>query len=259
MKSPGLSGPAVKLGRGGGLGAVMANRKALLLVIIVASLSGCHHAVTYYNPQIEDGAFLQRQFTIDDGYCTSAAAGSVPIPQVRIYTPPPNNYSFSGQATTYNPYSGYSTTTYQGTAHSYPTSGFAQGFANGMNIGAAMAARKKQDRVYHACMVALGWTTNKGEVESLRASYSARRQHAEEEQSARDKAEEEIEEAKIQEAIDSIPELKHWQDHDTERWTLAAEIDKELRESGNYRGVPYRDRFLVVVQRVKKQITAKKK
>lgn len=236
----------------------MLNNRAFFLVAAFG-LPLSAEAAKYHNPYIDDSTLLQRQFAIDDGYCTSAAAGSVPIPQVRIYTPPPTNYSFSGQATTYNPYSGSSTTTYQGTAYSYPTSGFAEGFATGMSIGAAMAARKDRERVYHGCMVALGWTANEHEAASLRASYNAKRQRVVEEHKAREKAEDEIEGAKIQEAIDSIPELKYWQEHDTERWNLAAEIDEELRKSASYRDVPYRDRFLVVVQRVKQQGKTKKK
>lgn len=221
-------------------------------VVVTVVLSGCARSRVYYNPYIDDATFLNRQFTVDDGYCTSAAAGSVPIPQVRIYAAEPQSYSFSGQATTYNPYSGYSTTDYSGTAYAYPNAGasFATGFANGMNMGAAMAARRDRDRVYHGCMVALGWTANKNEVAYLRSEYAEKGRQAEE-------RENQI----VQDAIESIPELAEWQASDPAKWDLAVSIDKQFRGMPRYADAPLRDRFLDVVKEVKAQskTTSRKK
>ena len=118
-------------------------------------LTGCATRTVYMNPNLSDGPAVQRQFAIDDGYCIGAANGSVPMPEVRIYSPGQDTYRVTGTVIGPNGvyrYSGQGTSGGQNFA-----SGFATGFANGASIGTAMAARDVQRRVYHGCMVSLGW------------------------------------------------------------------------------------------------------
>lgn len=200
-------------------------------------LVGCATPKTYINPFITDQVAQSRQLAIDGGYCTRAAAGSVPIPQVRAYSSGQQNYTVTGTASTYNPSSGYSTSTYSGTARSTPSAGaaFAGGFADGLNMGAAIGARLERDKVYHGCMVALGWATSQEEAEHMRRERVSERQ-----QDAQ----------LLQETIDSVPELASWQANDTRRWDLAVEVDNELRARPDWGKVSPRLRFLEVVRRV---------
>lgn len=133
----------------------------LLTLLAFIAISGC--ATTYYNPNIADVTALERQRAIDEGYCTKASAGSVPMPQVRAYQPQQQNYQISGTMNTYTPNSGYSTSNYSANVYSQPNPGaaFASGLANGMNMGAAIAARQAEEKIFHGCMLSLGWTTDK--------------------------------------------------------------------------------------------------
>ena len=133
----------------------------LIVVASVLALTGC--ATTYYNPNITDATALERQRAIDEGYCTRASAGSVPIPQVRAYQPQQQNYQIAGTVNTYTPNAGYSTSNYSANVYSQPNPGaaFASGFASGANMGAAFAAAHAQEKIFHGCMLALGWNKDK--------------------------------------------------------------------------------------------------
>lgn len=235
-------------------------------LVALLVLSGCATGRVYYNPYIDDPVFLNRQFTIDDGYCTSAAVGAVPIPQIRIYTAAPQSYSFSGQMTTYNPATGYSTTEYRGTVQPTPSAGdaFATGFANGMNMGAAIAARNNRDRVYHACMVALGWTDKQGEVAYLRSAFEARRQALTTTTNTTTATAPSLSsldsiDLETQGAIDSIPELRSWQRaEDRAKWDLAVTIDKKFVLMPRYANVSVEERLIDVVKEAKAQTRTRK-
>lgn len=124
-------------------------------------LSGC--GTTYYNSNISDPAALERQRIIDKAYCTQAAAGSVPMPEVRYYQSGIQSYQINGNVRSYSS-NGYSTnSSYNGVVTSYPNAGeaFSAGMANGMNMGAAIAAAQARKQVMQGCMYSLGWTTDK--------------------------------------------------------------------------------------------------
>jgi predicted secreted protein len=218
--------------------------KTLLWVLALGlAVVGCATKSTYYNPYIDDPIAVKRQFTVDDGGCTRVAAGSIPIPEVRMYSPDTQSYNFSGTANTYNSTTGNSTTQYQGTA--YPSGGgfaggFSSGFASGMSIGAAIRARKEREKVYHGCMVSLGWTDDQKEMEALKATYKSEQQKAEKQRGT----DQDIE---VQMAIDSIPELSQWQKEDSSKWVLAVDIDQRIRELPEFKDMPLRQRFLKVV------------
>lgn len=140
--------------------------KILALIISSTLLTACAMSPTYYNPNITDPTALERQRIIDEGYCTQAAAGAVPLPQVRYYQSGIQNYQISGNIQSYDP-SGYSTrSNYIGSVNSYqnPGDAFATGVANGINMGAAIRANKEHDVVFQGCMYSLGWTTDKNSL-----------------------------------------------------------------------------------------------
>lgn len=139
----------------------MNNKIKLIFSIFPILLSSC--ATNYYNPNIKDSIALERQRTIDEGYCTRVAAGSVPMPEIRSYQTGVQNYNVVGSART-NYSNGYSTNTYyNANISSYPNAGeaFTNGFASGASIGAAFRAKLDRDKVFKSCMYTLGWTTDR--------------------------------------------------------------------------------------------------
>lgn len=67
--------------------------KASSFILLVASLGGCATQPSapqvfpeWWNPNLE-GHALNQQFRVGDPYCSNAAIGSVPMPQVRVYRP----------------------------------------------------------------------------------------------------------------------------------------------------------------------------
>ncbi|GKW13763.1 hypothetical protein PEC301899_40450 [Pectobacterium carotovorum subsp. carotovorum] len=139
----------------------MNNKIKLIFSIFPILLSSC--ATNYYNPNLKDPIALERQRTIDEGYCTRVAAGSVPMPEIRSYQTGVQNYNVVGSART-NYSNGYSTNTYyNANISSYPNAGeaFTNGFASGASIGAAFRAKLDRDKVFKSCMYTLGWTTDR--------------------------------------------------------------------------------------------------
>lgn len=140
----------------------------LLAAPVVSSilLTACAMSPSYYNPNITDSTALERQRIIDEGYCTQAAAGSVPVPQVRYYQSGVQNYQITGNIQSYGS-DGYSTSSnYFGNVNSYQSPGgaFTTGLANGINMGAAIRASRERDAVFQGCMLSLGWTTDKNAI-----------------------------------------------------------------------------------------------
>ncbi|WP_284454431.1 tetratricopeptide repeat protein [Cupriavidus campinensis] len=83
------------------------------------------------------------------------------MPQVKYNDVSPWSSTAIVQGSTYNAATGNTSySTYSGQAVSTPSPGaaFAGGIANGMNIGAAFAASRAQERIYKACMYAQGWS-----------------------------------------------------------------------------------------------------
>ncbi|MBN3059413.1 sel1 repeat family protein [Pectobacterium versatile] len=139
----------------------MNNKSKLTFCIIPMLVSGC--STNYYNSNIQDPIALERQRTIDEGYCTRVATGSVPMLEIRSYQTGVQNYNVVGTARTNYP-DGYSTTTnYNSNISSYPNTGeaFTNGLASGASIGAAFRAKLDRDKVLKSCMYTLGWTTDK--------------------------------------------------------------------------------------------------
>lgn len=133
-----------------------------VLLTGVALLSGCATAPSYHNPNIVDPIAAKRQFDIDDGYCTGVSSGSVPMPMVRTYVPGQQAYTINGTGSMFTPGVGTSSYGYQARVTPVPNPGaaFATGMANGMNMGIAMRAAQDRQRVYHGCMVSLGWSND---------------------------------------------------------------------------------------------------
>lgn len=130
----------------------------------LAVLAGC---TTWHHTQIADKAQADRQFAQDDGYCTLAAHGSVPVPQVRYSDVSPRSSSATFQGSTYNTATGATTFgNYSGQITTTPSPGaaFAGGFANGMNMGSALSAALAQKKVYKECMYSKGWSDTSGPV-----------------------------------------------------------------------------------------------
>lgn len=137
-------------------------RRIHFAVLLAASalLGAC--ATTYSNPNLKDAAQSKAQLAIDEGYCTQVAAGAAPIPAIRNYASDQQNYTVSGNISTFNPATGNTTrSTYTGTVNSAPSygQGFASGFQSGASIGAAINAQNQQKAIKNGCMVRLGWTS----------------------------------------------------------------------------------------------------
>jgi hypothetical protein len=145
--------------------------KLFFLMVMAAALSGCA-TKQYFHTSIANQDDVERQRVIDDAYCTQAAMGLVEMPQ--IVHQPSGSYRSSGTISGYNPSTGYSTYTYSGRTRPSASDSFSAGFANGMNIGAAVAASKARDKLHHACMLAKGWTEDQA-----KAGESAKRKQAE--------------------------------------------------------------------------------
>lgn len=144
--------------------------KASIVVLIVASLAGCASQPTapqvfpeWWNRNLE-GHALQQQFRVDDPYCTNAANGSVPMPQVRVYRPEQESYQISAKVRTTDSNFNVSTQEIEATVRPAP-----KGIAQSMNEGMEMARREEAQRqavriaeasrtlYYEQCMYALGW------------------------------------------------------------------------------------------------------
>ena len=155
---------------------------------LVALLSGCASTQYFHTSLTDPGQIAQRR-AIDDAYCAQVAMGSAPVPQIVTQPASPSSYQASGTISGYSPNTGYSTYNYSGTvrpsnsaAHS-----FNQGFANGMNMGNAMAARRAQDTILHGCMVSRGWTDDPARAATVAATTTPAPQKLRAEDEARKK------------------------------------------------------------------------
>lgn len=137
--------------------------KIFLPVVSSFFLAACSTSATFYNPNISDPVALERQRIIDEGYCTQAAAGAVPLPQVRYYQSGIQSYQINGNIQSLNTNGNYTSSNYTGNVTSYTNSSdaFSAGFANGINMGAAIRAKNDRDAVFQGCMYSLGWSTDK--------------------------------------------------------------------------------------------------
>lgn len=144
-----------------------------LFIVGLVVLSGCASKPQYFHQYITEPAKLERQRAIDDGQCMQAALGSVPTPQVTYQ--PSNTYQTTGTVSGYDSTGGYSNYTYSGTTRAKQNSveSFSQGFANGLNIGNAIAAQKAQEKVYHGCMLSRGWSNNPNAAEEKKQELDA--------------------------------------------------------------------------------------
>lgn len=136
------------------------------LPICAAALSGC--TTTWYHPHIADEGLKQKQLAIDEGYCTRAAHGAVPMPQVNQNPTGFSNSQFSGTGQTTNPDGTVSRHSFNGHSYTAPPSGaaFSTGFANGVGLGLALRAKKAQEKAFRGCMIAFGWSPTPVEVQA---------------------------------------------------------------------------------------------
>lgn len=66
-------------------------------------------------------------------------------------------------------------------------------------------------------------------------------------------------ESEINEAIDSIPELRDWRDKEDPMWDAAVALDNRLKNDPEFADLPYRDRFVKVVERLTGRTLSDKK
>lgn len=139
-----------------------------LLILLALAVGGCA-TKQYFHTSIADPEKAERQKAIDHAYCTQAAAGSVPIPQIQTTPSGRESHRSSGTISAYNPEAGHTNYTYSGTTtrRQSAADSFSQGFANGMNIGSAIAASRAQNDIYHGCMVVKGWSEDKEKATAL--------------------------------------------------------------------------------------------
>ena len=133
-------------------------RKLLIVISVVGALAGC--STTWYNPHFNSDDARNRQLAIDEGYCNRVATGSVPMPEIRVYTPSQQSYMVTGNSNTFGR-NGIQNNYFSGTVMPM-NNGFASGFSSGMAQGAALGAlihaQRERDRIIRGCMVNLGWT-----------------------------------------------------------------------------------------------------
>lgn len=132
--------------------------KFALAASSIILITGC--ATNWHNPRIADKGIEKQQLVQADAYCTQASMGTAPIPQVSYNDVSPQTSYMSVSGNSNNMYMGNTYSNYSGSFTTMPSPGasFTGGMANGMNIGAAIAARNAQKKIYKACMYQLGWT-----------------------------------------------------------------------------------------------------
>lgn len=128
---------------------------------LMAALSGCATS-SWHHSAITDKEASERQFIIDNGYCTQVAQGAAPMPQIPS-SPTSTTSNFNMQGSTYDASTGQRTYgNYSGQVMTSPSGGlaggFASGFSSGARLGLAMRARQAQDQIHKGCMYRLGWT-----------------------------------------------------------------------------------------------------
>jgi hypothetical protein len=203
-------------------------------VVLAALLTGCV-TTNWRHPGIDDPAAESRQRQIDDGYCQRVVAGSAPMPT--LYIPPTvGSQTFSGSVNAYNPGTGYTQSTFTGTATPSPAASFTGGFAQGLAMGAAIKASNQRRAIHTSCMLSLGWADGEDEANRLRAARTAYESNSL---------------AAVRAAIDATPELVYWRDHDPERWAAALSADEYARKRPENANLTYLQRFRIVVEMVK--------
>lgn len=133
-------------------------RRITGFVLVVGTLTGCA-STHWHNPNYstDQAAIMAKQQAIDEGYCTQVAHGSVPMPDVRVYSPTQDSYSVSGTISSYGS-GGLQTSNYTGYVTPSARTSFSTGFAQGAAVGAVIRARRAQDKIMRACMLQLGWS-----------------------------------------------------------------------------------------------------
>lgn len=134
-----------------------------LICSISLALFGCASApsTSWQHTSITDQQAAARLFLQDIDYCTAAAEGAVPMPQIQTPQQPVTT-NVNGQIRTYNSSTGQTTYhTYNGVATSAPSGGFAGGLSSGLSsgfsIGASIAASERRERLQKLCMINKGW------------------------------------------------------------------------------------------------------
>ncbi|MBM7070905.1 hypothetical protein JQC92_02465 [Shewanella sp. 202IG2-18] len=127
-------------------------------------------------------------------------------------------------------------------------SGFCQGYYSQPHCDytAYNEAKSAQNQVFENCLHVQGWVKkwhSFDEKESKRPATSTKVN----------------EESSVKDIVKSIPELYQWYQEDGKLWERAMEIDNKLANDPKYGNLPTRERFLAVVEKVRKesQTTAK--
>lgn len=133
-------------------------KKITGFVLVVGTITGCA-SPQWHNPNYsaDQAAIMAKQRAIDEGYCTQVAHGSAPMPDVRVYSPTQDSYSVSGTISSYGS-GGLQTSNYTGYVTPSAGNSFSTGFAQGAALGAAIRARRAQDKIMRGCMLQLGWS-----------------------------------------------------------------------------------------------------
>jgi len=242
--------------------------RLLIAVATVLGLVGCGGPTLYYNPNLENEV-VQTQFDIDSARCLSVAHGAAPLPPPRRYDPAHTGpYRFTADATTLNADGSRSQTSYSGTVYQ-PSGGFYsgvnQGFQNGLEIGNALAAQETRNRIWGGCLSGLGWTTNHvAYVQAFNARKEREAKLVKRETASEPPASPPFmattgsqgdDPDTISAIIDTIPELAEWRKSDEQRWNMAVAIDGAMLSDPAYEKISSRERFLLVVEKVK-QVTS---
>lgn len=145
--------------------------RAIIAAVPIIFLAGCASA-PYFHTSITDPIQIERQQSIDHAECTQVSTGSVAVPQVNYQPVQSDTYRTRGTISGYNQSGGYETYNYSGTTRRTPSAAnsFSQGFANGMNIGAAAQANRAIRDIYHGCMVSKGWTKDQAQIAVAKSS-----------------------------------------------------------------------------------------
>lgn len=216
-------------------------RSAILLAVFSVSITAGCASTQWEHSGISDPNVADRQYQIDDGYCTAVASGSVSMP----YIPQPTytGSKFSGTVNTYGS-GGYSTSQFRGSTQPAPnygaalTSGMAQGYA----MGAAIRAKRDRERVYNGCMMSRGWSeSSDSAVKPTRGAsgaYAADSHASSYSQAALNP---------IEDVYQLVPTLADWRENDPEMWNRAVELDEELRSDAQYQGIPDEQRLRNIV------------
>lgn len=248
----------------------------LPMLVCVTWLASCANGA-WQNPHIANEEAKRAQLRLDAANCSQVAAGSIPIPPIRVYQPNYDGpYSFDGTIETYVSGVGTVRSDYSGTVRSTPNAAesFATGFASGAEIGSAMVASSQRNSMMDSCMAQLGWiregagseffsrqgNRDAAAIRGIDMSKVSRSGKADSNVDSQVKAlpwwrmrgnQPFISLKDVpDEVLDDVEELRAWRDNYPERWVRAIELDEEFRSDPTYVTRSLHDRLHLVVSHI---------